>query len=173
MMSRAKGIAALRVVRILGRPAALLALVGASALPAQQQQSFPDGQGKDTFLRICSVCHGAQIVLGRGNTEDGWTQVVLNMVQRGAQGSEQEFGEIVQYLAKNFPPKAEGSVMTVNVNKASAEEIKTALDLALKDAQAIVAYREHNGAFKTVEQVEKVPGVDSAKIESKKDRITF
>jgi competence protein ComEA len=173
MMSRAKGIAALRVVRILGRPAALLALVSGSALPAQQQQSFPDGQGKDTFLRICSVCHGAQIVLGRGNTEDGWTQVVLNMVQRGAQGSEQEFGEIVQYLAKNFPPKAEGSVMTVNVNKASAEEIKTALDLALKDAQAIVAYREHNGAFKTVEQVEKVPGVDSAKIESKKDRITF
>jgi competence protein ComEA len=173
MMSRAKAIAALRVVRILGRPAALLALVSGSALPAQQQQSFPDGQGKDTFLRICSVCHGAQIVLGRGNTEDGWTQVVLNMVQRGAQGSEQEFGEIVQYLAKNFPPKAEGSVMTVNVNKASAEEIKTALDLALKDAQAIVAYREHNGAFKTVEQVEKVPGVDSAKIESKKDRITF
>lgn len=36
------------------------------------------------LLRICSVCHGPQIVLGRGNTVDGWTQVVLNMVQRGA-----------------------------------------------------------------------------------------
>jgi competence protein ComEA len=149
------------------------ALLTAGLLTAQQQQSFPEGQGKDTFLRICSVCHGPQIVLGRGNTADGWTQVVLNMVQRGAQGSEEEFGEIVQYLAKNFPPKAEGSVTNVNVNKASAEEIKTALDIALKDAQAIVAYRQQNGAFKTVEQVEKVPGVDVAKIESKKDRITF
>ena len=171
-MSRAEGITVLRIFRILGVPLALLSLLSGKALAAQQQ-SFPDGQGKDTFLRVCSVCHGPQIVLGRGNTEDGWTQVVLNMVQRGAQGSEQEFGEVVQYLAKNFPPKAEGSVMTVNVNKASAEEIKTALDVALKDAQSIVAYREHNGAFKTVEQVEKVPGVDSAKIESKKDRITF
>jgi len=149
------------------------ALLSAGLLSAQEQQSFPEGQGKDTFLRICSVCHGPQIVLGRGNTVDGWTQVVLNMVQRGAQGSEEEFGEIVQYLAKNFPPKAEGSVTTVNVNKASAEEIKTALDIALKDAQSIVAYRQQNGPFKTVEQVEKVPGVDAAKIESKKDRITF
>jgi competence protein ComEA len=152
--------------------AALLVLFGTRLLPAQQQ-SFPEGQGKDTFLRICSVCHGAQIVLGRGNTVDGWTQVVLNMVQRGAQGSEEEFGEIVQYLAKNFPPKPEGSVVTVNVNKASAEEIKTALNIPLSEGQAIVAHREKNGSFKTVEQVEKVPGVDSAKIESKKDRITF
>src|SRR3954452_7227116 len=146
---------------------------GASLLPAQGQQSFPEGQGKDTFVRICSVCHGPQIVLGRGNTIDGWTQVVLNMVQRGAQGTEEEFGEIVQYLAKNFPPTAEGSVAFVNVNKAPAEEIKTALEIPLKDAQVIVAYRNQNGPFKTVEQVEKVPGVDSAKIESKKDRITF
>lgn len=147
--------------------------LSAGLLLAQEQQSFPDGQGKDTFLRICSVCHGPQIVLGRGNTVDGWTQVVLNMVQRGAQGSEEEFGEIVQYLAKNFPPKTEGSVTTVNVNKASAEEIKTALEIALKDAQAIVAYRQQNGAFRTVEQVEKVPGVDAAKIEGEKERITF
>jgi competence protein ComEA len=171
-MSSAEPKPVLRVFRRLGQWAAVLGLAGAGLLPAQQQQ-FPEGQGKDTFLRICSVCHGPQIVLGRGNTVDGWTQVVLNMVQRGAQGSEEEFGEIVQYLAKNFPPKAEGSVLTVNVNKALAEEIKTALDIALKDAQAIVAYREHNGPFKTVEQVEKVPGVDAAKIESKKDRITF
>ncbi len=157
-----------------GQRAAALVIAGAGLLQAQQQgQSFPDGQGKDTFLRICSVCHGPQMVLGRGNTVDGWTQVVLNMVQRGAQGSEEEFGEIVQYLAKNFPPKGESSVVTVNVNKAGAEEIKTALDIAMKDAQAIVAFRERSGPFKTVEQVEKVPGVDSAKIESAKDRITF
>ena len=95
------------------------------------------------------------------------------MVQRGAQGTEEEFGEIVQYLAKNFPPKAESTVVTVNVNKASAEEIETTLQIPLKDAQVIVAYGNQNGAFKNVEQVEKVPGVDSAKIESKKDRITF
>lgn len=142
-----------------------------TAFPSQQQQ-FPDGPGKETFLRICSGCHGPQVVIGRGNTEDGWTQIVVNMVQRGAQGTEDEFGEIVQYLAKNFPPKT-ADTAKVNVNKASAEELKTGLDLSPKDAEAIVAYRVKNGDFKSIEQLERVPAVDTAKIEAKKDRIVF
>jgi competence protein ComEA len=142
------------------------------AVSAYAQQQLPDGQGKDTFVRICSSCHGAQIVIGKGNTRDGWTQVVLNMVARGAQGTEDEFGEIVEYLAQNFPPQS-AATGKINVNKASAQDLKTGLEITAKEADAIVAYREKNGDFKSVEQLEKVPGLDAGKIEAKKNRIAF
>jgi competence protein ComEA len=153
---------------LLPRPFLFLLL----AVSAYSQQQLPDGPGKDTMMRVCSKCHGAQIVIGRGNTEDGWTQVVLNMAQRGAQASDEEFGEIVEYLVKNFPPKSDAPAK-VNVNKASADDLKTALDLSLKEAESIVAFRAKNGDFKSVEQIQKVPGVDAGKIEAKKDRIAF
>jgi mono/diheme cytochrome c family protein len=74
---------------------------------SQQDQQLPDGPGKEATERVCSACHGAEIVLGRGLTRDGWTQVVSDMVQRGAQGSEEDFTQIVEYLAANFPPKSD------------------------------------------------------------------
>jgi competence protein ComEA len=154
----------------------LLGLVSAAVASAQKTPQFPDGPGKDAFVRICSACHGAQIVMDKGLTEDGWTQVVLNMVERGAQGSEEDFGTIVAYLSKNYPPKTASTAATaakVNVNKASADDITKGLDLAPKDAQAIVAYREQNGLFKTFDELRKVPGVDAAKIDAKKDLVTF
>jgi competence protein ComEA len=154
---------------------AAASLVLAAGGMARAQQQLPDGPGKETFVRVCSKCHGAEIVVGRGNTEEGWTQVVLNMAQRGAQATDDEFGEIVDYLSKKFPPKNEAAPAAnkINVNKASADELKSGLELVAKDAEAIVAFRAKNGDFKSIEQVEKVPGVDAAKIEAKKDRIVF
>ena len=40
-------------------------------------------------------------------------------------------------------------------------------------AAAIIAYRAKNGAFKTVDDLKQVPTLDAAKIDAKKDRITF
>lgn len=75
----------------------------ANAAPAKQ---LPDGPGKEPLERVCSACHGPEMVMGRGLTKDGWTQVVQDMIQRGAQGSEDDFNQIVDYLAKNFPPRS-------------------------------------------------------------------
>lgn len=144
---------------------------------AAQEQKLPEGAGKDTLVRVCSGCHGPQIVVGRGNTEDGWTQLVLNMIQRGAQGSEDDFAQIVQYLTKNFPPAgektSESAAPKINVNKAAAGDLQTGLELTAKEAQSIVAYREHNGLFKTIDDLKKVPDVDGKKIDAKKDRLSF
>lgn len=76
----------------------------ANAAPAKQ---LPDGPGKEPLERVCSACHGPEIVTGRGLTKDGWTEVVQDMIQRGAQGSEDDFNQIVNYLAKNFPPRSD------------------------------------------------------------------
>jgi cytochrome c oxidase cbb3-type subunit 3 len=71
---------------------------------------LPDGPNRETVQRICSVCHPAQIVLGRGMTREQWGGIVSNMISRGAKGSDEEFAQVVDYLAQNLPPgKAAGS----------------------------------------------------------------
>jgi len=143
----------------------ILLLIFSSVLSAQKS-SLPDGAGKDVVQRVCAQCHAVEVFTVKGNTRDGWTQVVTEMVARGAQGSDDDFGTVVDYLTANFPPK-------VNVNKAGAEELKTALAIEQKDADAIVDYRTKNGTFKTIDDLKKVPGVDAAKLESVKQKIAF
>lgn len=54
----------------------------------------------------------------------------------------------------------------VNVNTATAEEISKALSgIGLAKAQAIVAYREANGAFKQASDLTKVKGIGEKTIE--------
>jgi len=40
-------------------------------------------------------------------------------------------------------------------------------------AEAIVAYRQANGDFKTLDDLKKVPGLDAVKVDAQKTRITF
>jgi competence protein ComEA len=136
-----------------------------------QDAPLPEGPGKETMERVCGMCHAANFSLDKGNTHDGWTQTVSEMVARGAQGSDEEFATVVDYLTKNYPPKAEQK--KVNVNKAEASELQTGLKLAEKDAAAIVAYRKQNGDFKDLAGLKKVPGIDATKLDSIKDQIAF
>jgi len=140
-------------------------LIFSSVLSAQKS-SLPDGAGKDVVQRVCAQCHAVEVFTVKGNTRDGWTQVVTEMVARGAQGSDDDFGTVVDYLTANFPPK-------VNVNKASAAELKAGLAIDQKDADAIVEYRTKNGNFKTMDDLKKVPGLDAEKLDSLKRKIAF
>jgi competence protein ComEA len=151
-----------------------------SAVAAPPPKQLPDGPGKEAMERVCTACHGAEIVMGRGLTKDGWTQVVEEMIGRGAQGSEDDFAQIVDYLAKNFPPQPDGAKRTavptaqkVNVNKAGADDLKAALNLTADQAGSIIAYRQKNGEFKTLDDLKKVPGLDGAKLDSEKEKISY
>lgn len=85
-------------------------------------------------------------------------------------GSAQELDLVLDYLARHFPAE---DVPRVNVNKASAIELESGLSLRRSQAAALIAYREKYGDFKTLEDLRKVPLLDAAKIEAKKDRIAF
>jgi len=93
------------------------------------------------------------------------------MISRGAQGSDDDFATIVDYLATNLPPHAD--VKKVNVNKAAAAELASGLQITDKDASAILDYRKQNGDFKSLADLKKVPGIDAARLDSVKDRIAF
>ncbi len=54
------------------------------------------------------------------------------------------------------------------MNKASAAVLAQVSGIASKDADAVVAYRQKNGDFKTMEDLKKVPGIDAAKLDRKR-----
>jgi len=93
------------------------------------------------------------------------------MIQRGATGTEDEFYEVVDYLAANFSKTS--PVVKINVNKATPKDLENALRIPAKQAAAIVHRREEKGDFKSIEDLEKVPGVDASKIEANKNRLAF
>lgn len=60
----------------------------------------------------------------------------------------------------------------VNVNTATAEEIAAALKgVGPAKAEAIVAYREANGPFVSVDQLTEVKGIGAATIEKNRSQI--
>lgn len=87
------------------KPSHLLFSLGllSSNLAVAQKSQLPEGPGKATMQKICSGCHAPEIVLGRRDTKEGWAQVVSSMVDRGANGTDDEFNTIIDYLATNFP----------------------------------------------------------------------
>ena len=134
-------------------------------------QSLPEGPGKDLVEAICSECHAPTKVIGKQWTKAQWADKVLEMLQEAPDVTQDEREQIVNYLARNFPKP--GAEAAVNVNKATAKDLETELGFSAKEAQAIVQYRESKGKFKTAEDVKKVPGVDGAKVEAKRDRLEF
>jgi competence protein ComEA len=135
---------------------------------ANAQEKLPGGPGRETLIRVCGACHSAENVAGMAKTREEWGAVVGEMAADGAQGTEEEFNQIVDYLAAHFPKTPK-----INVNKAAANDLMSGLELSAKEAEALVHYRQEKGSFKSVEDVEKVPGLDAKKIEAKKDRLEF
>ena len=56
-------------------------------------------------------------------------------------------------------------------HSAAQIDFESVLELLRREAAAVVAYREKHGAFKSVDDLQKVPGLDFKKIASKRDRI--
>jgi competence protein ComEA len=134
------------------------------------QVQMVDAPGKEQTMKVCAGCHEVERSISLKQDREGWQNTISKMVGLGAQGSEQEFSAVLDYLSKNY---AAEEIAKLNVNKAEAIEFESRLSLTRSQAAAIVAYRAKNGSFKSIEDLKKVPGVDAAKIDAKKDRITF
>jgi competence protein ComEA len=60
----------------------------------------------------------------------------------------------------------------ININTATAAELETLPRIGPVTAQRIVEYREANGPFETIEDIQNVPGIGPATYEGLKDMIT-
>jgi competence protein ComEA len=132
---------------------------------------LPEGPGKDILLRACVGCHKAQEFVAYRHTKDEYQSIVYRMAERGARASTEELDTVVAYLAKNFPKVEDPS--KVNVNKATAKQLETALGLTDKEAQAIIEYRDSHGEFRVWQDMLVIYGVNGRKIEAAKDRMSF
>ena len=131
---------------------------------------LPDGPGRAETEKLCKQCHEVARSVSLRQDRDGWNNTLTKMVAFGMKGADSDLALVLDYLVKNFPAE---EVPRVNVNKASAIELESGLTLRRSQAAAIIAYRAKNGAFKTVDDLKQVPTLDAAKIDAKKDRITF
>ena len=150
---------------ILAVPVLVSSVFQLAQAPMAQAQDLPEGKGKDVVEEVCGACHGTDLVSSRRATKEGWSYIVDDMVSRGASATNDQIKTINDYLAKNFGQ--------VNVNKAASDEIARVLEVTPAQADAIVKYRMDHGDFKTLDDVNKVPGLETAKLDTKKDRLAY
>ena len=132
---------------------------------------FPDLPGRDLTVKACSGCHEPERAASLRQDKDGWEATISAMSSQGLViASDADYNTILNYLSSAFPPPPP---KPLNINTASSIEMESTLSLLHSQAVLIVAYRDKNGKFKSLDDLKKVPGLDAAKIEEKKDRIAF
>ena len=117
-----------------------------------QKTAAEDSKDKAVFEAVCGACHPPGMVDGI-RSEEEWKETVDQMVASGAKADERQLEAVMRYLLRNQTK--------VNVNTATASEIAPVLAVSESTARAIVTRRKQIGAFKTIEQLAKVPGVDA------------
>jgi competence protein ComEA len=148
--------------------AAILAGVTSAQSPPAQPPSdsrFPAGPGRDALFSVCSNCHGPESVLGHLKTRGEWSNTLDEMANNGAQGSDEEWNQILAYLDKNYS--------LILINKATAKDLEFTLDVAPAVAEAIVRRRIDIANYTSIDELKQVPGVTAGAIEARKDRFVF
>lgn len=161
--------------------------------PPRGSSLLPPGAGKPIVQRTCAGCHSLDVVTSERGSVAHWTQLVNQMVARGANLSDSETDTVIKYLSSHFGPVGPGtnsatssvssrgsassatdsSTGRVDVNTATAQKLESFLGLNQKQAEAIVQYRQKNGKFRTWQDVAAVPEETPNQIEAIQDRLAF
>jgi hypothetical protein len=115
--------------------------------------------------KVCTGCHGMEIVMDTPKDYDAWHDTVQAMIDRGATGTPAELELVMQYLFENMT--------TVDVNHADAESLQTVLHASPATVASIVARRQAH-AFKDLNDLEAaIPGLDRAALNARKRLMFF
>jgi competence protein ComEA len=79
---------------------------------------------------------------------------------------------LICFAGTSFIPVAMASDGKININSATVEELTQLQKVGPKTAERIVAYRDANGPFKTVDDLKNVKGIGDKILELNKDRLT-
>jgi competence protein ComEA len=142
-------------------------LLGAAATCAAQASKTParsEAADKADFEAVCGACHTSSMVSDI-RTEPEWKDTVEHMVSLGADGTVEQMEAVMRVLLR--------TLTKVNVNTAPAAQLPLVLDISDATARAIVKYRAGHGKFNTLSDLKRVPGIDPAKLDARKDRVAF
>ncbi|MDQ3461060.1 MAG: c-type cytochrome [Deinococcota bacterium] len=76
-----------------------------------QADALPEGPGRDLVLATCQTCHGLDFIVGSTFSRSRWEGLVHQMISFGLVVTDDEFEEIVDYLASYLgtePPLEQG-----------------------------------------------------------------
>jgi len=147
-------------------PIRLLVLLLATATPVAAQ-TLPDGQGRETTIKVCGTCHAPERGAAVKLTRDGWRQVLTKMTTLGARGTDAEMAEVLDYLSTHFKGEA---MAPLNLNRATSIELEAIVGLLRRESAAWTAARKKTPCA-TLDDLKKVQGLDFAKIEKRRDRL--
>jgi competence ComEA-like helix-hairpin-helix protein len=133
--------------------------------PIDKTTRLSDSPQTSTYVRVCAHCHSLDRIESRHRTKSEWSSTIEQMVDDGAEMTDEEYETILDVLVRNFG--------AVSVNRAAAEDLVTILAISARDAGAIVAYRTANGNFADFDALKKVPDVDVAALAARKDAIRY
>jgi mono/diheme cytochrome c family protein len=117
----------------------LTASLAPLAVLAQAPSSqLPEGAHRETVQRVCSSCHTVQMFAGRRMTQQQWGATVSNMIGRGAKITDDEFDQIVTYLAATFPVNSEATISTGTTKQIKTPRKPSLIDQAGSDDKQVV-----------------------------------
>jgi competence protein ComEA len=135
--------------------------------PALHAQAPSTAALKAKAESICTVCHGLEVAEGSPRPKQDWTQVVEEMVRKGADGSKSDLEMVVNYLTITYGPD-------ININKAAAKDLEGLLDLTSDQAAALVKARDEKGGFKSIADLSGgVAGIPAEKFTAVQAKIKF
>jgi hypothetical protein len=136
-----------------------------AGVPAMGQQAAGEATTPEAAaVKICSGCHGMQLVTDTPRDWDAWHDTVQKMIDRGARGTPDEFDLVMDFLFQNVTP--------IDVNHADQDSLMAILRTSQQTAEAIIA-RRTSRPFKDLADLESVPGLDKSVLDAKKRMIFF
>lgn len=156
--------AALMILAVAARTRAGDAHVPQAPTPQTNPTAFTK-LAEEAIERVCASCHGWDIIADPRRTSDDWDRVLRDMVAQGARGTAAEMSLIRGYVLWSYG--------RVAVNTAPADELTGVLGVQPEIARAIVEYREQHGAFRNVDDLAKVPGLDRQVLVAQADALQF
>ena len=137
-----------------------------SATPAGSKASkFPEGPGKAALLKVCSDCHGPESAVAQFKTREEWSKTLDEMAANGAQATDDEWNQILEYVDKNYS--------LILVNKSDPKRLANQLDVPESTGDAILKYREEHGRIASLDDLKAIPMLDAAKLDAMRDRFVF
>ena len=123
-----------------------------------------DGADWEAVAAVCGKCHTTAIFEGKPRSWDRWNDVFAEMTQHGANGTTEQLMRVTRYFLENLT--------LVNMNTSAAEEIAGVLGVSDEVAATIVERRQKQ-RFNSIADLRAISGIDAAKLEQRKSRISF
>lgn len=79
------------------------AIKAQTSAPAAAYGALAPGAGVEVVQSRCTVCHPPAMITAKRHTRQQWSDVVDQMINKGAQVSDEDYEVIVSYLARTYP----------------------------------------------------------------------